>query len=166
MTSSFDFSSEGVQALIVFTDPVCVYCLDLVHEGLTSEAEIAARAAERIGVTVEHAAAVLDGLIGVGYIGRAGLTEIADLGLDDFAAHFEKAMDQLEWLRSKGEGRQVDDILVALDAAWNTRSADPAKRLSAAQFRASAAGRRHAARLEARSLGHVSAVGVAEGARA
>lgn len=166
MTSSFDSSPAGVQALIVFTDPVCVYCLDLVHEGVTSEAEVAIRASERIGVTVEHAAAVLDGLIGVGYVGRAGLSEIANLGFADFAEHFEEAMDQLEWLRSEGEGRQVDDVVAAMDAAWNTRSADPAKRLSAARFRGSAAGRRHAARLEARTIGRLSVAAEAEGARA
>lgn len=165
-TSSLDSSPQGVQALIVLTDPVCVYCLDLVQEGVTSEADVAARAAERIGVTTSHAAAVLDGLVGVGYVGRSGLSEVVDLGMADFRQHLAEAMDQLDWLRSRGEGRQADDVIAAMDAAYNARSADPAKRLSASRFRQSAAGRRHAARLEGRTLGQVPVEAEPEAARA
>lgn len=143
----------GIQALIVFTDPLCLITIDLVHEGLTSELEIAALVARRAGISSSRAAAVLDGLVGIGYAARTGLGTVESLGLDHFGQRLDEAIDHLAWLRAIGDDEQARDCVDAIDAAWNARSSDPERRRQAAHFRRSPAGLRHRARLEARSLG-------------
>lgn len=145
---------HGVQALIVFTDPLCLFTLDLVHEGLTSEAEIASRVARRLGVSTDRAAAVLDGLIGIGYVGRLAPGVIESHGLRHFGERMEEAVAQIAWLRSVGEERHARDCVAAIYAAWDLRSDTPGRRHRGEVFRRSASGRRFLARVADRTLGH------------
>lgn len=145
--------TSGIQSLIVLTDPACVYTLDLVNGGHTSAPAIARLVSARLDLTTEHAGLVLDGLVGIGYVSRTGLDEVAGKGLHDFDERCHDGMEHLAWLRSVGDVEQAADIERAIVAAWDTRSGDPGRRRRGALFRESEAGRRHGRRVKARSLG-------------
>ncbi|WP_147430152.1 hypothetical protein [Frondihabitans australicus] len=145
--------TTGIQSLIVLTDPACVFALDLVNSGHTCESAVAALVSRRLGLSVEHTAEVIDGLVGIGWIERAGLDRIASKGIDDFDEHCREGLDHLAWLRAVGDDEHAADTVGAILAAWDTRSTDPFRRRRGALFRESEAGRRHAARVRARSLG-------------
>ncbi|WP_344798120.1 hypothetical protein [Frondihabitans peucedani] len=144
---------NAIQALIVLTDPLCVFTLDLVHDGVTSEAEIARRVAERLGVSERRSVSVLDGLAGIGYVSRTSLGRVEPRGPGHLGAVIDAALDQLDLLRAVGEEEHALDCVEAIDAAWNTRSDDPGRRVLGALFRSSPAGARFRARCAEHTLG-------------
>ncbi|AMM20120.1 hypothetical protein AX769_08005 [Frondihabitans sp. PAMC 28766] len=156
--------SSAIQALIVLTDPSCVFTLDLVHDGYTSAADIAMRVSARLDIPLAQAAEVLDGLVGIDFVERVGPDEIASKGLEAFGDRCSEAADHLAWLRSVGDDENAQDIVDAIEAAWGARSLDDRRRRRAAGFRRSPAGLRHAARLRARTLGFAFADGPADAA--
>ncbi|GAA4671831.1 hypothetical protein [Frondihabitans cladoniiphilus] len=149
-------SPDGIQALYVFTDPVCLSLLEFVHEGLTSEAEIAALTAERLGIATSRAAETLDGLVGIGYVSRTGKGRVADRGAADFADRCAAFLDQVDWLHDEGDHEQAEDILDAFSASRSAGSWLSARRWAAGAFQVSEAGLRHAARVAAGDLGQPS----------
>lgn len=142
-----------IQALLVYTDPLCCFTLDVVAERETSASAVARRVADRLDVSVAKAEEVLDGLVSIGYVDRTGLGRVAAVSLERQCDGIDAAVAGLGRLRELGDELQACDEAGAIGAAWDARSLDPDKRRAAAAFSASLAGRRHAARLADGTLG-------------
>lgn len=150
--------SSRVQSLIVLSDPVCLELLFRLEDGPAPLEELADAVDARLGVDPTRIPAYLDGLVGIGF---AGFEEAeggdgplyVSLGVEAFRARNADAWRHIHWLHCVGDNVQADDLALALDAAWDARSADPVRRRRAALFRDSAAGGRHRRRLLERTLG-------------
>jgi hypothetical protein len=158
--------------LVIATDPVGVYLLDLLAEGggggadggggsggggAVSREALVAGALDRLDTTEEAVTARLASMVDAGFAMRVeqGGAEPAWRGCtpDELAAAFDSVVEVLRSLDEAGDSEQATDAVAAIDAAWATRSTAEARRAVAEAFRLSPAGQRHARRVAEGTLG-------------
>ncbi|GAB2985558.1 hypothetical protein [Frigoribacterium salinisoli] len=150
----------GRAFLVVMTDPVRARLVDLLADGPATLASLTDAVTERVPTTAEVVEAHLGVMAAAGFAWsddpdgvRARSRRWAGLDLEAFSERVDDLVALIDELRDAGDHEQVGDAAGALDAAWNGRRREPALRAAAAAFHASPAGRRHAARVRAGTLG-------------
>jgi hypothetical protein len=153
--------------LVIATDPVGVYLLDLLAEdGGDGRAEVTREALvagvqERLDATEGAVVDRLASMVEAGFARRGeGEGEGGGVGdtwrgcsSDELAAAFDSVVEVLRCLDEAGDSEQASDAVAAIDAAWATRSTAEARRAVAEAFRRSPAGQRHARRVAEGTLG-------------
>lgn len=147
-------TSSALRTLTVMTDPASVYLLDLLGEGMTALDDLATAVEGRIGTDASFVPGRLDRLAEVGLVRRPqrahdGWRAVSVQVFHDRIADMVRVMSDLKGV----DAEQASDLAAAIFAAYDTRSASRDRRRQGDVFRLSPAGRRHARRVAAGTLG-------------